>query len=623
MAVKSNSKDIDRRVQGIKSNYIPMAWKKWYAFLFSIATKDITPDYCKTDDFALVLDDLLSGFKDTLSRSHLGIYQGENKEGAIEALQYSARKIHFGYLKVKEMLQVFPEAIQKTSAMVDEDCLGVLQIINSAEQNQIEKNVEDTYFDSEFMLSLYNSSANCLKFTGLNNLKPDFELFFALCNLYESNIVHKDDPDKLTHDDFTPLDGVRISPVSGREMSFFALLVVLLLYRNRNGDPFYGYNQERDYWAEEMSQRIAWTSTQKTNSCKWVYAYYTTDYFLGYSEIKVPVSVTVEDKDLLTSILERPVYDGIWAPRNLADNNVGPYRFDKISVLKKIAIIENNRLNALFRLFHLVDNETKYLLTNIDKLSSMFVSDYIANQIREDNIQTSLAIQRGKDDISNLLVCDSLMYAKSPSDLLLELYKVEDFIDINFKPKVTDDVVKQIVYACIISNLELKAIIKETIEDEQFINGQNVEDKRDVAVSIGSSNSIFDRLIDLNLIDNTGNILMPKAKIARLLVAQGIVQPTGGWDQEQYLHNDFYRYHNLTDTNYRHKDIKYLTELLQEDIKPGWKKLIDSCEGRLNFKGKPLTAEALSRAFYDKDVNFIYRREAFSRCLTRVFLKNK
>ena len=171
-------------------------------------------------------------------------------------------------------------------------------------------------------------------------------------------------------------------------------------------------------------------------------------------------------------------------------------------------------------------------------------------------------LQSSINDIDNFFL-GTESPQNSSFDILCRLFNSNNFVRLSEKPRVYNSLIKQIIRNCIISNLEIKAIIKEAIEDEQLINNffKNNQHKHthgsstegvngpedDVVYTLKQSD--FNRMYEMGLIDETGNLLWSKAHVARTLVESGLVQPIGGWNQQKYKQNFYRRYQDRIDSS--------------------------------------------------------------------------
>lgn len=606
MLKASTNKSSETVSHEMLAKYVPLVWMKWHAFFYGIASGEISPDDEKNEiELYWLLDDFKADQVDAIS-IHSGfpvvLYDAQNREDIENALFFTAKKIQAAYSDAELKLKDFPDNIRQECAAINEDCNIVLDLLNC--RNSIGVTPEEEIFDffpSNFINPLFDSGYNkCFTINTFGKrYEPDSSLFRALVNLSDTDY----------REEFSSIESFKLSPVPGRELSFYTLITLLALERNLAAQWEY---DDQAFWANQMRKRILWPEGRKdaeSDSYRWI-NYFINHYHCDKEYIKHS-GFTEKDEELMKSIIGRPLYNEILEPVNLAINNIAPYPFNKIAVMTAIAKIDDDRTDTLHRLFCLASDETRYFLLNMDALLEIFYDENDLSQMLENNQFESYMRRTSEIDLIELLFNEQ--YELSVFDALGWLMDFDDKVDLSQKPKINRTIIKDIIESCVLYNVEVKNILKDAIEEELSLREQTSNSfTQERSVPVGQSKSILEQLIDYALIDKEGYLKVPRAMFARLLVKNIFVKPS---DNYKHYTPKIYVYiasYLQAATDLPYGIVREYTHMLMDDIKGSWQNIIEACEGKLHDKKGSLKGSDLAKAFSDGDSDYSKRRDSFS-----------
>lgn len=617
--------------------FIPIIWKKWFALLHGISEGEITPDDEAVDETKYgtgSLQDTIINLKfegiHSLSGFPLDLYKLDNPSMALSELDMAAKRIHNEYKKASSKLKQFSTSTQEDFEAIDKECSVVCKLIElyyskvsvnqengcyyDINEDGVREGFSDQFFDDDRIKDVYETAAGYC-FTSIS-----YEIFYNLINRYYS---------------YDYLIGVgeipdMIVPIKGREMSFYAFLIVLMLGRNLRPDKVTytsnGIDDEfwiKGAWAREFTDFIEWNSITENNS--WIEEYMCTEeepefdekgfYWYPKVELRNATGISDEDKRELKVFLKRETFDNIISYDELVSHGFEEYPYDEIGILSSLAIIEDDRSAKLDRLYRLLMKETRYYLQSREWNCGCFVSEDCAKAILARNSELNNLLKEKE------LRLHRIFGGEKVKDNALALIDYLDthsgFVNLSYKPIVTNTIIRTIIDSCINNNRNTLKLIREEIDNENYLGFPAKDDSVasapaavPTAVKVEPGVNDIERTISelqsscIN-VDGQDYVIkenVSKAKFARILVEQGYVKPRQSW-------KSIFRGFKNTDWENFERGIFKMSVINELTEELNW----EPYGGR--FKGAKssdaLTAAQLQRYFIDGDSDCKKRNKVF------------
>ena len=554
---------------------IPITWKKWYALLKGISEGWIKPCDENDDTLTDVIENLEVEATQSIKGFPTEILGHEDPGQAIDSMKSAARRIREAYSLAKANLGSFPGKIVSKIDSVVQECEVVQKLCDAA-----------TPTDIHSLASGYS----------FKELPP--EVFRDLVRINSSAAV----------------ESFKLVPISGREMSFHAILVILMLKSHLFSNITSPMNPE--IWSKLYSKKIAWNATPERNS--WIINYiYEEPMAFGDglpaeddSQWLIPSS---EDMATWESFIGRPSFNRICEKDELITHGFATYQSDKISILSKVAGIKKDRLAALQKLFKILVEESTYLLRTREALGNRFLSEEDAHHVFMDD----QFLQEEQKRLEGLL--DNIFQGIDPAgtDILSLLDQLDDFrfyVPLSDKPVVNSAMIRKIIDSCVLDNEMVKSILRDAVTDERILGEirtvQDVRPEKQVSAESGRDqggiDSILSELRSGGYVDNDGIINLSGAKFARHLVKSGYVKPGKSW-KPWFRNPEWIRFseEGIISNN----EIQELTKELN------WKPF----DGIFKDKeGKRLSSSNLSKFFSDGDSSYSKRNALFLQIYRRL-----
>ncbi len=572
--------------QSLAGDFIPLTWKEWHALLRGIGEGWIAPGKDSEANLLDVITNIEAGAERSFKGFPLDILKQENPSLVMNEIGEAAGKVAEAYSRAKPALESFHDTIAERLSSIAKDCditIRMKALFDSAKDN----------FSIDEAVALHTlASGHSFKELAL-------DVFVDMIRI-NSSVGSK---------------SFRLIPLPGGEMSFYTLLVILML----KSHELSGMASPIDpaIWSELYSPKIEWTAPVDGNA--WINNYIYSEPFASEEDSPSTEAATgflpsESDKAFLEEFLGRRTFERSRDKEELINRDFEPFKPDKIWILSKIAQIVEDRPNTLRRLFKLLYEETNYLLRTRETGSGKYLSVEDAHQVLMDD-------RFLQDELKGLESrLDGIFRGEYPQDkdVLSLLDQLDDFrfyTSISDKPVVSSAMVKEIIDSLILANESIMSALREAILGEQILEKEtNVSPAGKSADSPAGSEPLYQSGTDAVLnelrsggyIDNDGRVTLSGAKFARHLVKSGYVKPGKSW--KPWFRNPEWIIFS-EDGIISNNEIQELTKELN------WKPY----DGMFKDKdGKPLSSSNLSKFFSDGDSSYSKRNTLFLQIYRRL-----